>query len=298
MGRWGSTPWGGGGWGGAALGEGLELVAVDPVAENLIRLTFNRGVRFTGLLDPFDGSDIGHYSVTEDTSTRGSDELPPRPVRPILAELERVEGAGGRLVDVTVDRPLSPYPSRYTCAVNGLRAYSGVPLTIGRTSLVFDGLAMAARDPSRDATAAAGDFANPQTVFGLGSQGSLPPAAALLLGTFPIDSTGDYGIDRGIVSYKKRILRRLTTTLAGFAHLAASRYGVGVTARVKQLARAGVKESLASEAETQIRLEPETAAVKVTIVQGRDPGVTIFQVRARTLAGSDVGMDVPFNGGR
>ncbi len=156
---------------------------------------------------------------------------------------------------------------------------------------------MAPPDPSTEATAAASDFANPSTEFGIGADGVISPEAALLLGTFPIDGTGDYGIDRGLRSYKKRILRRLTVSLASFAHLAASRYGVGVAARVKQLGRAGTREELASEAETQIRLEPETAEVRVTIAAGTDPSVTIFRVRARTRTGSDVGMDVPFNVG-
>lgn len=294
MGTWGSGLWGGSGWGGPGLGEGLELVGAQPVRENVVRLVFNRAVRFTMLLDPFDASNIEHYAVTADSSTIGADSLPPRTVLPIVAALALIEGAAGRLLDVTVDRGFGPYPGRYTIAVNGLRATTGEPLTIGRTSQAFDGLAMAARDPSLNAAAAAGDFANPQTVQGLGETGRIPASAAKLLGTFPIDGSGDYGIDRGILSYKKRIIRRLTTAQGAFAHLAASRYGVGMGNAVKALGRAGVRESLASEAETQIRLEPETKSVKVTAREGT-PGVTIFAVRCQTYAGDGVAMDVPFS---
>ena len=295
MGTWGSALWGGSGWGGPGLGEGLELVAAQPVRENVVRLAFNRSVRFTMLLDPFDASDIEHYAVTADATTLGADNLPPRAVLPIVAALALVEGAAGRLVDVTVDRCFGPYPGRYRIAVAGLRAMSGEPLTIGRTSQTFDGLAMAARDPSLNAAASAGDFANPQTVQGLGEAGRIPSSAAKLLGTFPIDGSGDYGIDRGLKSYKKRIIRRLTTAQGAFAHLAVSRYGVGMGNAVKALGRAGVRESLASEAETQIRLEPETKAVKVTVIAGAEAGVTIFQVRAQTYASDGVAMDVPFS---
>lgn len=298
MGVWGSTPWGGGGWGGPGLGEGLELVDAQPLRENVVRLAFNRAVRFTQLLDPFDASDIDHYAVTADATTIGADSLPPRPVLPIVAELVLIEGAGGRLVDVTVDRSFGPYPGRYLIAVNGLRATSGQPLTIGRTSFPFDGLAMAPRDPSLSAAASSGDFANPQTVQGLGETGMIPASAAKLLGTFPIDGSGDYGIDRGLRSYKKRVIRRLTTAQGAFAHLAASRYGVGMANAVKALGRAGVRESLAKEAETQIKLEPETRAVKVTVDQpAATPGVTIFRIRAKTISGEDVAMDVPFSVG-
>jgi hypothetical protein len=132
-------------------------------------------------------------------------------------------------------------------------------------------------------------------VDAIDASGVLPPEASLLLGTFPIDASGDYGLDRGLRSYKKRILRRLTSKQGAFAHLAASQYGVGVPGYAKMLGRAGLREQIASEAEAQIRLEPETAQVAVLVEQdAAHPEVTIFRVRARMITGQDATMAVPF----
>jgi hypothetical protein len=160
---------------------------------------------------------------------------------------------------------MGPFPGRYIVAVNQLRASTGELLDLAHTSTLCDGLAVAPPSPFASDQASIGDFANPQTEKGIDANGYLPPEAALLLGTFPIDGSGDYGIDSGIASYKKRIIRRLTSRRGAFAHLAASRYGVGVVEAVKQLGRAGVREALAAEAEAQIRLEPETLDVKVIV---------------------------------
>ncbi len=291
---WGAGAWGASGWGGGGLGQGLALLDVQPIAENQLRLAFSLPLRFTGLLDPNDASGVGHYSVTALADTVGADGLPPRPVRAVLAALARVPGAGGRLIDLFVDRPMGPFPGQYVAAVNGLRASSGEPLLPGQTSRRFDGLAMAPSDPTLDNAAAQGDFANPQTVDGIGTSGVLPPEAALLLGSFPIDASGDYGIDQGVRSYKKRILRRLTARQGAFAHLASSTYGVGVPGYVKQLGRAGLREQIAANAEAQIRLEPETASCTVTIEQDpAHPEITRFKIRCKMITGQTADMNVP-----
>lgn len=292
---WGSGGWGSTGWGGGGLGEDLALLSAQPIAENQIRLAFNLPPRFTGLLDPADASNPERFSITADPTSTGEDGLPPRPVLPIAVELALVDGAGGRLLDLFCDRPMGPWPGRYLIAVNQLRASTGELLDLAHTSILCDGLAVAPPSPFAADQAPLGDLANPQTVKGIGPNGYLPPEAAKLLGTFPIDGSGDYGIDAGIASYKKRIIRRLTSRQGGFAHLAARRYGVGFGEAVKTLGRAGVREGLAAEAEAQIRLEPETLDVQVRLVQSaKDPSVTVFVIRAKTRAGEDVGMDVPF----
>lgn len=297
MGQWGAGMWGGSGWGGPTLGEGLELVSAQPVAENVVRLTFNSAPLFNGLLTPNDASDPARYSVTPDPDSRGANGLPPRPVTCIEVRVAPAEGSGGAQLDLTVDRSFSPYPSRYTASCAQLRAAStGAPLTPGFTSYLFDGLAVPPASPMLQDAATVGDFANPQTVDGIGSNGVLPPEAALLLGTFPVDGEGDYGIDQGLKSYKKRIVRRLTTMQGAFAHLAQSRYGVGIPGAVKRLGKVGVRENLAAEAESQIRLEPETRSVSVRVVlDPLHPEVTNFVVRAQTVSGQQVSMQVPFS---
>src|SRR5262249_45593292 len=155
----------------------------------------------------------------------GSDGQPPRPVTAIVVERAPVAGSQGAQLDLTLDRSLSPYPARYAVSCTLLRAAaSGAPLAPGSTSLAFDGLAVPPPSPVLADAATVGDFANPQTVDAISQTGYLPPEAALLLGTFPVDGTGDYGLDQGLRSYKKRVVRRLTTMQGAFAHLAQSRY--------------------------------------------------------------------------
>jgi hypothetical protein len=290
VGAWGSGAWGSSGWGGVlGLGEGLELVDVQPIAENMIRLVFNLSVYFSRLSNPGDASVIDRYAITTDSSTLGEDSHPPRPVFPAIARLTTIAGAGGRMIDLFTDRTLSPYPSRYVVAVNGLRSTTGELLTPGRTSLPFDGLTIGPDVFNPSLLVARGDFANPQTI-------GTPDGVTRLFGTFPIDETGDYAIDRGLVSYKKRIIRRLTTERGAFAHLPS--YGVGVLSRVKLLARPSVIADLGAEAEEQIRLEPETAEVSVSVEPSTTtPGLVTFRVRARTTTGDAVNLGIPFNPG-
>ncbi len=289
--------WGGSGWGGPGIGEGLQLLSAQPHAENVVRLVFNLAPIFNRLLTPNDASNPSRFAISTDPDSRGSDNLPPRTVTCVQVDVAPVAGSAGTRLDLTVDRSFSPFPSRYTVSCTQLRAAAtGAPLVLGMNSRTFDGLAMPPPSPLLERAASTGDFANPQTVEGIGPNGVLPPEAALLLGTFPIDGTGDYGIDQGLRSYKKRVIRRLTTMQGSFAHLAQSRYGVGVPGVVKQLGRIGVRENLAAEAEAQIRLEPETRAVKVAvIVDPMKPEITTLVIRAQTIAGQDVAMNVPFS---
>src|SRR5512142_131131 len=114
MGLWGAGMWGGSGWGGPSLGCGLELLDAEPIAENLVRLTFNLAPLFNGILTPNDASDPSRFMVVPDPNSRGSDGLPPRPVTVVEVSIAPVAGSGGTQLDLTVDRSFSPFPSRYT----------------------------------------------------------------------------------------------------------------------------------------------------------------------------------------
>lgn len=294
MGAWGHSPWGLSGWGIAGPGEGLQLVNAQPVRENVVRLTFNLPVYFSRILDPFDASNRRRYVITPVAGSRGDDGRPPRPVFPAVPNVAAEADAGGRAIDLTVDRPFSPYPAQYVVAVNGLRASNGAFLAIGHTSLQFDGLAQGAPVPTRETLASRGDFANPQSRLGLGD--NVPLGAKVVLGAYPVDGSGDYAVDRGLVSYRKRIVRRLSSRLGGFAHL--GRYGLGAVDKVKRLDRGGEAETMAAEAESQIREEPETAECRVTVERSTtNPSVVVLRVRARTRSGEAVDMGIPFPSG-
>ncbi len=293
MGAWGTSPWGISGWG-IGPGEGLALVSAVPTRENVVRLEFSLPVYFSRELDPFDASHLKRYTLTPDATSRGDDGRPPRAVQPAVIEVAAVAGAGGKLLDLWTDRSFSPYPSRYTVAVNGLRATNGAFLAPGSTSLMFLGLAAGAPVPTRETLAGTGDFANPQSRLGLGD--NVPMGATAILGAFPVDASGDYAVDRGLMSYRKRIVRRLTSRAFGFAHLPG--YGVGAVDKVKRLDRGGEAEAMAAAAEAQIRLEPETAEVRVTLQRSASsPNLIVLRVRARTRSGERVDMGVPFSSG-
>lgn len=286
-GAWGLSPWGVG-------GPQLRLVDARPRAENRVRLYFNVAPYFSGILDPSDASSRFRYAVVPVAETVGADGLPPRPVLPAVPAVADVAGAAGSVVDLTLDRRMSPYPARYLVSVNGLRTVAGATLQPGATSLPFDGLAAALVVQDRNLVAAGRDIANPQSLLSGGD--NVPLGAGVVLGTYQTNASGDYATDRGLASYRKRVVRRLAAMSGGFAHLPG--YGLGAVGKVKQLDRGGTAEALAAEAEVQVKAEPETASAKVTVERSATtPGVVVLRVRATTRAGASVDLGVPFPSG-
>lgn len=290
-GGWGESPWGAGEWGAGAGAVDLCLTNALAVRENVVRLTFNAGVYFTAWLDPFDASVPERYAVTPvDTSPFGLDGLPPRPVAVVRADLALVPLSFGAIVDVTVDRPFSPWPSEYVVAVNGLVSTTGALLLPGCTSLVFAGLYRALRVQSIDAPAPSRDIANPNTVRD--QAGILAAGQEFALGTIPIGSDGDYAFDQGLVNLRKRIFRRLLTRPGAFAHMPT--YGVGVASYGKRLGTAAVRAQLAAAAEQQIRNEPDVREVKVSLLTDPlNPSIVRLNVNVRTIAGLEMDLALP-----
>jgi hypothetical protein len=290
LGAWGKTP-----WGGVGPPDYLALVGAVPVRENVVRLSFNQAPYFSGVLDPSDASNRFRYTIVPDPTSADPDGLPPRLVSPAVPEVAPVPGAAGSAIDLTLDRRMSAWPARYLVSVNGMRASaSGALLMVGGTSAPCDGLAAVPPPPDRDKVAAGSDFANPQSRLGLGD--NVPLGAKTVLGAYPVDASGDYASDRGLASYRKRVVRRLAARLNGFAHLAG--YGLGAVDRVKRLDRGGDAETLAKEAEAQVMAEPETAEARVSVERSStNPSVVVLRIRARTRSGSNVDMGVPFANG-
>lgn len=99
------------------------------------------------------------------------------------------------------------------------------------------------------------------------------------LGKFQTDETGDLATVQGLRAYSDRVFRRLSTRKDKFGHLPG--YGTLFAAYSKQLARTGVKELLALDAEEQIRQEPETTSVSVIVRQDPNhPEVAYYDVFA------------------
>lgn len=265
----------------------VSLVQAVCVRENVARLTFDAPIYFTGVLDPGDASDVARYLITPDASTIGGDGFAPRPVLPARSVL-----FDASTVDLWVDRRFSPYPARYSVKANGLLAADALSGLLADSASFFS-VQAGSPNPSVESLVSNADLANPQSLST--AVGSVPNPTDAVLGTLPVDDTGDLARDQGLASYKKRVLRRLSTPKGRHRHL--PKYGVNLFASVKLLARASTIQDLAADAEDQIRQEPETVKAQVDVVmQG---GVAFFKVRVRcSLATNPVDLfaPVPFAG--
>jgi hypothetical protein len=90
--------------------------ALAVVAENVFRVTFASPPYYSGLLDAGDVSNPALFTFTPVPNTFGVDGNPTRPVSAAIV----LPAANGdpNSVDVTVDRPMSPYPAQYSLKVN------------------------------------------------------------------------------------------------------------------------------------------------------------------------------------
>ncbi len=248
----------------------ISLLSALALRENMVRLYFDGPVYYSRVLDHGDAFDVARYIFSFDPDSRDSYGSAPRGVLP--AQVDRPEPD---VLDVWVDRKLSSFPAVYLVDVNGLlHAETLEPLLLH--SATFHGLQAGIAPPTMDAGISNRDLANPQVTT------QTPNPAGL--GTFPVDETGDWARDEGIVSYKKRCLRRLSTRKGAYKHL--PNYGINAYQSVKALARPGLIEQMTKDAEDQIRQEPETIDVRVSVV--RQGPLTYFRIRSRCSLGSGV----------
>ncbi len=250
----------------------LNLLSAVAVRENVIRLQFDAPVYYTRVLDSGDAYDVARYIIVGDPDSRDQDGEPPRALLPAQADLTEPD-----VIDLWLDRKMSGFPARYSVDVNGLlTALTLEPL--GEHTAFFFGVLAALPPPTTDAGVSNRDLANPQ------DQGA--PGA---LGSYATDDTGDVAFDSGLVSYRKRVLRRLSTRKGAYKHL--PNYGVNVYESVKALARPGLIEQLASDAQDQVKQEPETVQAKVDVIM-QGP-IAYFRVRARCTFGGVVEITAP-----
>jgi hypothetical protein len=273
-------------------GVALDLLEVLAIRENVIRVRLNVSPKFTMLGDPNDASDARRYTVVPVVGSTGRDAEPTRPVTVIAVEQVNDEGT---ILDLILDRPMSPEPGEYDVTLSGLvTAVGEIPMldTTRRYTALFKGLVPLIPEFIINNR----DIANPQTRSGIFDPLPVVENQELdaLLGTFREDSQGDIAFDEGLAGYRKRVMRRLTTRKGKFAHL--PNYGVSMMTSIKQLARAGIREFMAEEAESQIRQEPETVDVSVAlVVEAAHPDITRYRIRARTNIGQLPDFNVPLS---
>lgn len=241
----------------------LAVVSVMAVAENVIQVTFNEPIHYTGLLDPQDASVASLYVVTPVAGTVGYDGQPARAVSVLTATQGGQPGEiDPNVILLTLDRPMTPYPAQYVVSSTGLIWAANLTdlieaITLGTTPALFRVL----NPPDPSAAAPGRDLANPQTLQASIDSTIAQPLVAPL-GSFGYDGTGDYAIDQKDDGLRKRLMRRLFTKKGGFLHLGDA-YGVGITTYGKQLARASTRAQLAADCESQFAREPEVAQVRV-----------------------------------
>lgn len=292
---WGSGPWGSGPWGGASAGQ-LQLLQAVASRENEVQLVFSDPVYFSQVADVGDASQRRLYAVTADPSSRGMDGVPPRAV--MVAAVALVDAPGfssGQVLALTLDRPLSPSPSLYAVTVSAddvASADRATTLDPDSATQQFEGChkILAAPTPDAPSPRATRDFANPQTRADADDAGQ--PASFTALGTIPVDDSGDYATDEGLVDYRKRIIRSVVSAPSGFVHLGDS-YGAGALRYGKRLASAANRQELVTRAELQVRREPETVAAKCALQQTSTVGLFRLVILARTRLGRDVKVSIP-----
>jgi hypothetical protein len=279
--------------------------AVIATRENVVRVEFSAVAYWDGLLTKRDASTLSFYTLSTVAGTKGFDDSPVRPVTILGVSVTDTSdetifapGSAGRFLDITVDRPFTPYPAQYTLSMNGLftpditTSSDWTPLDgPSSTNVAFYGVQKVIAPPRVDADNYRKDFAN--TSSSNTAKGLVNSADAdnpLMLGTFAYDEQGDYAADEGEVSLMKRIFRRMFSKPGAFLHLGPG-YGLGLTGYGKKLIMAGLQQRIQAEAVRQIQREPEVA--KAAVMWRQDPNYPML-VRITILVRTKTGRTLKY----
>ena len=283
-GGFGLSPWGGG------AGASFDLLGADAVSETVVRLLFSEPPYQDGVGGVGDAFDPDNYTVTA-TSGTGLDGKAIRTVLAISASV--LPYPVGQYVDVTVDRPFSPYPCLYLVSCTGLRgAVSGLPLTAGSTAASFHGMLRTVESQDRSLALKNRDVASPQSPAD--TMDPLPDPMSAVLGSFNTDSTGDYAFDEGVTGYRKRNLRRTYCRKRRFVFLPPT-WGAGVVDELKHHNSAAVREAIRADIEQQWLDDPETKTCTVTtVLDATAPQLVRYRIQARLGDGRSLNLTLPF----
>jgi hypothetical protein len=294
------TGYGGAGYGSSGYGSPAvsqpALLSALAISENVVRLTFNQPMYFSGLLDFPDASSRKRYSFTAVAGTSGLDGTSAKSIGVAAVALELVPGMfSGQVIDVTTDRPMTPSPAQYTVQCNGLFAADALtPLSTLASAASFEAVFKQLQPPQQETLSPRGDVAMPQSLEAIRA-GVVPNPAGVTLGSFVV-ADGDYATQGGLVEYKERCYRRMISTPDSFLHMAGKNYGAGLLSYGKRLASAARRAQLQGSIEQQVGQEPETAAVACkTTPKPSSPGLMYLVLLARTNFGTSLRLMVPVN---
>lgn len=302
-----SEGWAAAYWGAHEFGATLlQIVSALAIAENVIQVVFTAPIYLSGLQDVPDASNPGLFTMTVAPGTVGMDGNPVRQsnvvsvVKSPLTDLPKGVTYGASL-DLTLDRPMTPWPAAYTITCTGIFVDAGgipdlpdltSPIDPTHNSFLFPALFKQISAPSVNLPSPTRDIANPQSLSN--AQGTPNPFNPLQLGVYTIDDNRDYAADSGIQSFKKRYYRRLVTKPGAFLHLG-NAYGVGIPQEGKKLSTAAVQQRLASQVEAQVSQEPEVQAIRCVVVNDVNvPGLVRFNSRIQLKNGKTVQYSAPF----
>lgn len=261
---------GSGGFGSLAFGSGsnLSVLSAAQYALNAVDVVMDGAAQAAGAWIPGDALNPTSW-------------LPVAPVSlgaGVTRLVQYVERIGEETFRLWLDGTLTPGVQYAIVGSPTLVDEYGLPIVAALTcrTALFTTFAPAHTGvPGAAALDARNDLQNPQYRFD--ASGKL-----VGLGTLQLDDSGDLAIESGVPYLRKRVIRRISTAAGEFFHL--PQYGAGITAAVKTLAKPTQLGRLARAAQEQIRQEPDVQACRVE-VSSPEPGVYVFSVKVRTVAG-------------
>lgn len=172
-----------------------------------------------------------------------------------------------RTFDILTLQMLDPALRTMGLATTTLKTNTGASVTA--LSWEFAGSQLVSNVTNQSKTTAAGlalrDIANP------------PTPNSPVGGTLEITSSGDYKSVTGEALVKKLIIRRLISKRGDFFHL--PNYGAGL--RIKDVVPTTNLRKLATEIESQIKLEPEVEAVQVGLSYTAASSALVVQLKVK-----------------
>lgn len=289
---WGAGLWGRSPWGGPGFGPTDALA----IRENVIRVAFSDLIYASDLGDEKDAIRSGIYTVTPFTLSVGNDGTNARTVRVVHVDAPTIADGippefEGRFLDLTLDRPMTPFPAAYQVTVDGVWS-ADQSNQAGSAVLDVDAVYRQLSAPTVNPRVESRDLANPQTIGGAKASSIANPYAAIL-GTFQVDDSGDYAFDSGLESFRKRIIRRCISKENGFVHLPG--YGAGLVQQGKKLGTAARLAKLVANVEQQASKDPECVNASARIIRStNNPNLARVELTCTRRGTGQQTFSVPF----
>lgn len=261
MSSWGvDALWGLDTWGGATLG--ISLVSAFPITTHQVRVALSSEPSHAGNGQPGDALNSRTWSVVRNDTNLPFNILGVAEVNPTTYDLLTYEALG-------------PFSVPHVVSTSNLLALTGETVTAPE-SITFPGLVDKA-------------IATPQALaatrrFGVRDVANPPfPVSGSVAGALVITPQGDYALDEGPESARKRIYRRLFTRKGEFWHL--KDYGLGVAEKEPVPGNLVVFQA---EVERQLLQEDDFATVSAAVMVDASNTLTILVSAVLKQTGQEI----------